>query len=191
MYSTWEELRCDCASCQKCPLGATRTNLVFGVGNENAEVLFIGEGPGEQEDLRGEPFVGRSGQLLDKYLDAIGLDRRKNIYIANMVKCRPPQNRVPLQEEIDACMPYLREQFKLLRPKIVVCLGSVASTALLGAECKVSVVRGTWTQRKGTYFTATYHPAALLRDENKKLVMWQDLKAVKRKLEEIHGISGN
>ena len=93
MYESWEELKKDCSSCQKCPLGQTRTNLVFGVGNENAEVIFIGEGPGEQEDLKGEPFVGRSGQLLDKYMDAIGLDRKKNIYIANMVKCRPPHNR--------------------------------------------------------------------------------------------------
>ena len=100
MYNTWEELKCDCATCQKCPLGSTRTNLVFGVGNEDAEVLFIGEGPGEQEDLKGEPFVGRSGQLLDKYMDAIGLDRKKNIYIANMVKCRPPKNRDPLPEEL-------------------------------------------------------------------------------------------
>lgn len=186
----WEELSDYCNNCNRCALSQTRQHVVLGKGDLSAPILFVGEGPGAKEDEMGIPFVGQAGKLLDLALESIGFEANE-YYVANVVKCRPPQNRVPLQEEIDACMPYLREQFKLLRPKIVVCLGSVASTALLGAECKVSVVRGTWTQRKGTYFTATYHPAALLRDENKKLVMWQDLKAVKRKLEEIHGISGN
>ena len=127
MYTNWNELKNDCYGCNKCELGATRTNLVFGVGNENAEVLFIGEGPGEQEDLKGEPFVGRSGQLLDKYLDAIGLDRKKNIYIANMVKCRPPHNRDPKPEEQNACIAWLREQVRLMRPKIIVCVGRISA----------------------------------------------------------------
>ena len=117
MYNNWYDLKSDCGTCRKCPLGETRTNLVFGVGNENAEVMLIGEGPGEQEDLQGEPFVGKSGQLLDKYLAAIDLDRNKNVYIANIVKCRPPHNRDPKPEEQDACISWLKEQTRLIHPK--------------------------------------------------------------------------
>jgi len=117
LNSSWEKVKTQCLMCEKCPLAATRTNIVFGVGCEQAEVLFIGEGPGEQEDLKGEPFVGRAGQLLDKLLDCVDLDRHKNIYIANMVKCRPPGNRDPQPEEQEACIGWLREQTRLLRPK--------------------------------------------------------------------------
>ena len=131
MELTWEELHHQCMQCEKCALSRTRTNVVFGVGVTDAEVMFIGEGPGENEDLQGEPFVGRGGQLLDKYLDAIGLDRKKNIYIGNMVKCRPPQNRDPKPEEQEACIGWLRSQVRLLRPKIIVCLGRIAAQRLI------------------------------------------------------------
>ena len=180
----WEELSGYCNNCNRCGLSQTRHNVVLGKGNVCAPILFVGEGPGAKEDEQGLPFVGQAGQLLDLALESLGFST-EDYYISNVVKCRPPENRTPLSEEIDACMPYLREQFKLIRPKIVVCLGGVASTTLLGPDCKITAVRGTWRERKGTLFTATYHPAALLRDERKKLVMWQDLKAVKIKYNEI------
>ena len=185
MYNTWEELKNECAGCMKCPLGATRTNLVFGTGNENAEVLFIGEGPGEQEDLKGEPFVGRSGQLLDKYLDAIGLDRHKNIYIANMVKCRPPQNRDPLPEEQDACIRWLRGQTALLRPKIILCLGRIAAGKIIDESFKITRQHGEWTEKNGVWMTATFHPAAILRNPAQKPAAFADLLAVRDKIAEI------
>ena len=134
MYDNWEQLKSDCMGCMKCELGKTRTKLVFGVGNENAKVLFIGEGPGANEDLQGEPFVGRGGQLLDKFLAAVDLDRKKNIYIANMVKCRPPQNRDPLPAEQEMCIGWLREQTRLLKPKIIVCLGRISATKLISMQ---------------------------------------------------------
>lgn len=178
---TWEELNNYCNNCNRCALSQTRRNVVLGKGDINAPILFVGEGPGAQEDEQGVPFVGQAGKLLDLVLEALDF-KPHEYYVANVVKCRPPKNRNPLPEEIKACMPYLREQFKLIQPKIVVCLGSVASTALLGADAKITAVRGTWTEKKGTLFTATYHPAALLRDESKKIYMWRDLKAVKEKL---------
>ena len=148
----------------RCPLGETRTNLVFGVGNENAEVMFVGEGPGEQEDLKGEPFVGRAGQLLDKYLDAIDLDRNKNIYIANMVKCRPPQNRDPKPEEQDECIKWLREQVRLMRPKIIVCLGRISAQRLISPDFRVTQEHGVFFEKNGTLMMDV-HPASLCEPE--------------------------
>ena len=182
MYNNWDELKHECMGCQRCELGATRTNLVFGVGNEKAEVLFIGEGPGEQEDLKGEPFVGRSGQLLDKYLDAIGLDRKKNIYIANMVKCRPPHNRDPKPEEQDACMDFLRAQVRLIQPKIIVCLGRIAAMRLIDPSFRITANHGKFYEKGKFTVCAVYHPSALLRDPSKNKDMYLDLKAVKERL---------
>lgn len=185
MYSSFEELKKDCLSCQKCELGATRTKLVFGIGPEDAEVLFIGEGPGEQEDLRGEPFVGRGGQLLDNYLDAVGLDRKKNIYIANMVKCRPPQNRDPKPEEQDACIGWLREQTRLMNPKIIVCLGRISAQRLIDKDFKVTKQHGQFIDKNGTLMMGTFHPAALLRNPNQKPAALEDFLALGDKINEI------
>jgi DNA polymerase len=182
---SWNELEKACHSCTKCALYETRHNMVFGVGNQNAQVLFVGEGPGEQEDLKGEPFVGRAGQLLDDMLKIIGLDRRKNIYIANIVKCRPPNNRDPLNTEQDACIDWLRAQFKLLRPKIVVCLGRIAAYRLIGADFKITRDHGKWYDKDGVYFTALYHPAALLRDPHRRPETFVDLKELERKIREV------
>ena len=151
-----------------CPLGQTRTNLVFGVGNKNADVIFVGEGPGENEDLQGEPFVGKAGQLLDKYLYHVGLDRTDNIYIANIVKCRPPHNRDPLPEEQDCCIKWLRAQIKLMKPKIIVCLGRIAAQRIISPDFKVTAQHGQFIERKGTLLMGTYHPAALLRNPRQK-----------------------
>ena len=164
----WETLKTDCLACQRCPLHTTRHNVVFGQGVENAEVLFVGEGPGQSEDEQGLPFVGRSGQLLDKYLFAIDLDRASNCYIANIVKCRPPQNRDPLPTESEACMPWLREQFKLLQPKIVVCLGRIASQRMIRTDFSVTQEHGTFVQKNGVWFMGTFPPAALLRQAQNK-----------------------
>lgn len=185
MYESWEELKCECSSCQKCALGATRTNLVFGVGNENAEVLFIGEGPGEQEDLKGEPFVGRSGQLLDKYMDAIGLDRKKNIYIANMVKCRPPHNRDPQPAEQEACLVWLREQVRLMKPKIIVCVGRISAQKLIGEDFKVTKQHGEFIEKNGVLMMGTFHPAALLRNPNNKPQALEDFLKLRDKIKEV------
>ena len=160
---TWEELERSCKQCEKCRLCETRTNVVFGVGARDAEVLFIGEGPGEQEDLRGEPFVGRAGQLLDEMLELIDLDRSR-VYIANMVKCRPPKNRDPQNDEQDACAPWLREQIALLRPRLIVCLGRIAAMRFIRPDFKISREHGQWTIKDGIMTMALYHPAALLRD---------------------------
>ncbi len=181
----WQTLKSECSTCKKCTLGETRTNLVFGVGNENAEVMFIGEGPGEQEDLQGEPFVGRSGQLLDKYLDAIDLDRHKNIYIANIVKCRPPKNRDPLPEEQDACMPWLKSQTRLIRPKIIVCLGRVAALKLIDPEFKVTRQHGQFFEKNGFYMMGTFHPSALLRNPAQKPDAFEDFLALREKINEV------
>ena len=168
MYENCQELKKECFSCQNCPLGQTRTNLVFGVGNENAEILFVGEGPGENEDLQGEPFVGKAGKLLDKYLSVVDLDRNKNVYIANIVKCRPPQNRDPLPEEQEACIGWLREQTRLIKPKIIVCLGRIAATRLISPDFKVTRQHGQFIKKGNIYFMGTFHPAALLRNETQK-----------------------
>ena len=182
----WDALRKTCNACTGCGLCRTRHNVVFGDGNEQAGILFVGEGPGEQEDLQGVPFVGPAGQLLDKMLAAIG-HGREDVYIANVVKCRPPGNRVPLPEEAQACLPYLRAQFLLVRPKILVCLGSTAARSIIRPDIRITRERGQWTQRKGVWMLPTYHPSALLRDQTgeKKREAWADLKALRAKEEEI------
>jgi len=181
-----EGLAAHCAACQRCALGATRTNLVFGTGNEHAELMFVGEAPGEQEDLSGVPFVGRAGQLLDKYLYAIDIER-KDVYIANILKCRPPKNRDPLPEEEDACIGYLREQVKLIRPKVIVCLGRISAMRLIKPDFKITQEHGKWFEKGGYLMTAVYHPAALLRDPRKKEDMLEDMKQIKAKLLELGG----
>lgn len=185
MYNNWEELKKDCMGCTKCGLAQTRTKLVFGTGNENAKVLFIGEGPGANEDLQGEPFVGRGGQLLDKFLAAVDLDRKKNIYIANMVKCRPPQNRDPLPEEQEMCIGWLREQTRLLRPKIIVCLGRISATKLISPDFKVTKQHGQFIDKNGTLMMGTFHPAALLRNPNQKPAALEDFVALREKIMEV------
>lgn len=184
-FSNWQELKDACMGCQNCPLGATKTNLVFGTGNENAEVLFVGEGPGENEDLQGEPFVGRGGKLLDKYLEAIDLSRDKNIYIANMVKCRPPHNRDPKPEEQEECIKWLREQFRLLRPKIIVCLGRISAQKLISPDFKVTKQHGEFFEKGGVLMMGTFHPAALLRNPNQKPAALEDFIKLRDKIEEV------
>ncbi|MCI8538558.1 MAG: uracil-DNA glycosylase [Oscillospiraceae bacterium] len=180
----WNELEAQCRSCQKCALADTRTNVVFGDGSQSAEVMFIGEGPGEQEDLQGRPFVGRGGQFLDQMLEIIGLDRSK-YYIANIVKCRPPQNRDPLALEQDACIGYLREQVRLLQPKIIVCLGRIAAMRLIKDDFKITREHGQWFEKAGIQMMALYHPAALLRDPRRRPETFDDLKSLEQKIREI------
>ena len=176
-----EEVRATCENCQNCALGKTRNHLVFGVGNENARLMFVGEAPGEQEDKTGTPFVGRAGQLLDKFLFAVGIDRA-DVYIANILKCRPPQNRDPLPEEEDACIGYLREQVKAIRPKIIVCLGRISAMRLIKPDFKITAEHGKWFQKGDFLITAVFHPAALLRDPRKKEDMLEDMKRIAAKL---------
>ena len=176
---TWEQLRQDCLDCRRCGLCETRTNVVFGTGSTDAEVLFIGEGPGEQEDLQGEPFVGRAGKLLDDMLELIDLDRSK-IYIANMVKCRPPKNRDPLNIEQEACSGWLRQQIQLLRPKIIVCLGRIAAATFIREDFKITREHGQWTVKDGIMTMALFHPAALLRDPRKRPETFEDLKTLQQ-----------
>ena len=178
-------LQSQCLACRGCGLCDTRTHVVFGMGSPTAEVMFVGEGPGAQEDEQGLPFVGRSGQLLDKYLYAIDLDRSTNVYIANIVKCRPPQNRDPLPEESEACMPWLRQQFKLIRPRIVVCLGRVAAQRLISPDFSVTRDHGVFYEKGGCYFMATLHPAALLRKSEAKADAFGDFLALREKIREV------
>lgn len=185
MYNSFDELRSACEQCNKCRLGETRTNLVFGVGNPHADILFIGEGPGENEDLQGQPFVGRSGQLLDKMLAEIGLSRNENIYIANIVKCRPPANRDPQPDEQDICINWLREQTRLIQPKIIVCLGRIAAQKIIDPNFRVTKEHGQFIERKGYYLMGTFHPAALLRNPNNKPLADADFQRIKEKLNEI------
>ena len=185
--TSWEELERQCLACQRCALADSRTHVVFGAGQRDAEVMFVGEGPGEHEDLQGEPFVGRGGLLLDEMLSLIGLYREKNFYICNIVKCRPPQNRVPEADERAACMDYLRQQVALVRPKVIVCLGSTPTRALLGEQMRITRDRGVWQLKKGVWFMPTYHPSALLRDETLKRPAWEDFKAVREKIRELSG----
>lgn len=180
-----ETLRAQCLNCTQCELCQTRTNVVFGQGASDAEVLFVGEGPGQSEDEQGLPFVGRSGQLLDKYLFAIDLDRNRNCYIANIVKCRPPKNRDPMPAESEACMPWLREQFRILRPKIVVCLGRIAAQRMIDKNFSVTRSHGQFIQKSGIYFMATYHPAALLRQPQNKPEAFGDFIALREKILEV------
>ena len=182
---TWESLRRDCLNCQRCALARKRTNVVFGAGQKSAEVMFVGEGPGEHEDLQGEPFVGRAGQLLDDMLSLIGLSRQSNFYIANIVKCRPPQNRDPLNTEQDACIGWLEEQIALIQPKIIICLGRVAAMRLIKEDFKITKEHGQWFRRGDALITAIYHPAALLRDPSKKPETFVDLREIRAKVREV------
>ena len=184
-WMDWNALEQTCMGCQRCALADGRHNVVFGVGSRDAEVLFVGEGPGENEDLQGEPFVGRAGKLLDDMLELIDLDRKKNVYIANIVKCRPPHNRDPLNTEQDACIGYLRNQVALIRPKIIVCLGRIAAMKLIKEDFKITREHGQWFEKAGVQMTALYHPAALLRDPRKRPETFADLKALQAKIREI------
>ena len=180
-----EALQQECLVCRRCGLCETRTNVVFGQGVTTTEVMFVGEGPGASEDEQGLPFVGKSGQLLDHYLEAVDLSRDKNVYIANIVKCRPPQNRDPLPEESAACMPWLRRQFQIIRPKIVVCLGRVAAQQMIEPGFSVSRDHGKFFDKQGTLFMATYHPAALLRYPVNKPAVFGDFVNLREKITQV------
>ena len=180
-----QALQQECLACRRCGLCETRNSVVFGQGIAHDEVMLVGEGPGANEDEQGLPFVGKSGQLLDHYLEAVDLSRDKNVYIANIVKCRPPQNRDPLPEESAACMPWLRQQFQLIRPKIVVCLGRVAAQRMLDPGFSISRDHGKFFDKQGTLFMATYHPAALLRYPDNKPAVFGDFVALRQKITEV------
>ena len=177
----WNTLESVCKDCTRCGLCETRRNVVFGVGNPQTDIMFIGEGPGEQEDLQGLPFVGPAGQLLDDMLSIIDLDRSR-CYIANIVKCRPPRNRDPLETEQEACIGYLKQQIQLISPKIIVCLGRIAAKALIREDFRITREHGTWVQKDGVWMTAMYHPSALLRDVSKRPESFDDLLAIRAKL---------
>ena len=177
IYQTWEELEKSIENCQKCKLCKTRQNIVFGTGNKNAKIMFIGEGPGADEDRLGEPFVGRAGKLMDMAFEMVGI-KREEVYIANIVKCRPPANRNPEDDEAYACMDYLRNQVILVKPEIIVLLGSVALKNILGKEYGITASRGKWVEKKGIRYMPTWHPAAFLRDESKKVDFVRDLMLV-------------
>lgn len=185
MYESWNDLKENCLNCKKCNLCQTRTNVVFGYGNPQADVVFIGEGPGEQEDLQGKPFVGRSGQLLDKMLQAVDLDREKNIYIANIVKCRPPKNRDPLPQEQECCIDWLNNQLKLIKPKIIVTLGRIAAMKFIKPDIKITKEHGVFFNKDGIIFMPTLHPAALLRNPNQKPATFQDFLNLREKIKNI------
>ena len=180
----WETLHGLCAACSRCTLGETRHNTVFGVGPTDSPVMFVGEGPGEQEDLQGEPFVGPAGHLLDEMLAIIDLGR-ENCYITNIVKCRPPKNRDPLQSERDACLPFLRQQYKMLRPKILICLGRIAASTLIHEEYRITREHGQWVQKQDVWMTAIYHPSALLRDPVRRPDAFRDLLSIREKVREL------
>lgn len=184
MYETWEQLEAGIQNCKKCKLSQNRTNIVLGTGNRNANIMFIGEGPGADEDREGIPFVGKAGKLMNQALIGLGVNREE-LYIANIVKCRPPGNRNPEAEEATSCMDYLRSQVLLVKPKIIVLLGSVALKNILGEEYGITASRGKWVEKKGIWYMPTWHPAALLRDESKKIDFWQDLKDVLKKKKEM------
>ena len=182
---SWEELKRECAQCVRCGLCETRHNVVFGVGDECADILFVGEGPGEQEDLRGEPFVGPAGKLLDDMLSIIDLYRGENCYICNIVKCRPPHNRDPLETEQDACIGYLRNQVALVKPKIIVCLGRIAAKRLIDPDYRITRQHGQWVEKGGFWMTAIYHPSALMRDVTKRPETFDDLLAIREKAHQL------
>ena len=183
---TWEQLEYVTNHCTKCPLSQGRTHVVVDRGNRSAGIMFIGEGPGQQEDIQGKPFVGPAGQLLDRILAAAGFSE-ENAYIANIVKCRPPGNRDPLPSEQEACINYLRHQLLLVKPKIIVCLGRIAAQRIISPDFKITSQHGIWIERKGYYITAVYHPSALLRDESKKRPTWEDFKEIKKKYDALFG----
>lgn len=181
---TWKQLEGYCSHCRRCKLAVGRTHVVVGDGNKNADIMFIGEGPGQQEDLQGLPFVGPAGKLFDKMLAAIDLDRSK-VYICNVVKCRPPKNRDPETDEKEACLPLLRSQVALVKPKIIVCLGRIAAQVVIKEDFRITREHGIWEERKGYWLSATYHPSALLRDPAKKRDSWEDLKKLRQKIIEL------
>ncbi|MCH3965359.1 MAG: uracil-DNA glycosylase [Clostridium sp.] len=181
----WKELYEECAGCHKCILGNNRTNMVFGDGNPRADIIFIGEAPGADEDRTGVPFIGRAGQLLTKYLEELNLYRKKDYYICNVCKCRPEKNRTPYEDEAKMCLPYVRNQVALVKPKIIVCLGATAMRYVLGADWRITRDRGKWVEKKGFYMTATFHPSAILRDANKNDLFLEDLKNIDKKYREI------
>ncbi len=184
MMLEWEALQETCQGCTRCGLCETRHNVVFGVGNQHADIMFVGEGPGEQEDLKGEPFVGPAGKLLDDMLTIIDLDRHRNCYIGNIVKCRPPRNRDPLETEQDACIDYLRNQVALVKPKVIVCLGRIAAKRLIDPDYRITRLHGQWVEKNGVWMTAIYHPSALLRDVSKRPETFDDLLSIREKLRE-------
>ena len=179
----WDELERACLDCTRCGLCETRHNVVIGVGLRTADIMFVGEGPGEQEDLQGEPFVGAAGKLLDDMMSIIDIDR-SNSYIGNIVKCRPPHNRDPLDAEQDACIAYLRNQVALIQPKIIVCLGRIAAKRLIDPEFRITRQHGQWIQKGGIWMTAIYHPSALLRDVSKRPETFDDLLSIREKIRE-------
>ena len=184
MSDSWEILRSECENCKACELHTTRTNCVFGTGNVDADLLFVGEAPGDNEDKTGTPFVGRAGKLLDQYLFAVDIPR-ESVYIANILKCRPPQNRDPLPAEEDACIGYLRRQVKLIEPKIIVCLGKIAAQMLIDPEFRIMKEHGKWITKGNFKITAVFHPALLLRDPSHNEEMLRDLVAIKREIEKV------
>ena len=184
MRYDWQTLYDSIRSCEKCELCKNRTNTVIGRGDPKSPVMLVGEGPGADEDRLGEPFVGRAGMLLDKILASVNIGR-DSVYIANVVKCRPPNNRTPLDEEALACLPYLRAQYALAAPKIIVCLGATAAKHLISPDIRITRDRGSWFEKKGVWMLPTYHPAALLRDETKKRPVWEDFKSLIAKMEEL------
>ncbi len=183
----WKELKEACFSCNRCGLCETRRHVVFGVGNESADIMFVGEGPGEQEDLKGEPFVGPAGLLLDDMLSIIDIDRKENCYICNIVKCRPPRNRDPMETEQDACTEYLRNQIALVNPKIIVCLGRIAAKRLIDPDYRITRQHGQWVKKGDIWMTAIYHPSALLRDVAKRPETFEDLLSIRAKLAQTSG----
>ncbi len=185
MYEKMEELQQAIQNCNQCKLCKNRKNIVFGVGNEKAQIMFIGEGPGADEDTQGIPFVGKAGQLMNKALDALGIEREK-VYIANIVKCRPPNNRDPEPDEVSSCINYLRNQVMIIKPKIIVLLGRISLQNILEPEYKITASRGKWVEKKGIFYMPTWHPAALLRDETKKIDFIHDLKQVLKKEQELN-----
>lgn len=185
MEEKWEQMKDGLQQCERCGLCRTRIQAVLGVGNPKSQVLLVGEAPGRMEDEQGEPFVGRSGQLLDKMLAVVDLDRRKNIYITNIVKCRPPENRDPAPEEVAACLDYLREQVRILSPKIIVCLGRVSATRLIDPAFRVTKEHGRWVEKGGVQMMGTFHPAALLRNPGNKPAALEDLLGLREKIRQL------
>lgn len=178
---TWDVLKKECENCRKCALCETKTNTVFGCGNEKARLMFVGEAPGEREDLTGIPFVGRAGELFDLYLDAVGI-RRDEVYIANILKCRPPKNRDPEPSEQEACFSYLKEQIRLVRPAIIVCLGRIAAMRLIREDYRITKEHGVFVKKGDFDITAVYHPSLLLRDPTKREAMLSDMLAIAKRL---------
>ena len=181
---TWDELQKECESCTKCSLHETRTNCVFGTGNREAKLMFVGEAPGEKEDLSGIPFVGAAGKLFDKYLFAVDIPR-ESVYIANILKCRPPKNRDPKPEEEEQCIGYLREQLRIINPTVIVCLGRISAFKIIKPDFKITKEHGKWFKKGDYLITAVYHPSALLRDPRKRDDMMRDFLIIKDKIEEL------